>query len=149
MLCYRPTLKDRARQLRSNLTESESRLWSRLRGKQLLGVQFYRQKPIGNYVVDFFAPKAKLVIEVDGSQHRQADELHRDKTRDASFADLGLKVLRFNSREVMSETDAVVEVIYRRIAGFLNPEIPPSSFPPLEKGHFSCIPPLEKGGRGI
>ena len=53
------------------MTDSENVLWLRLRRKQLLGVQFYHQKPIGNYVVDFFAPRARLVVEVDGSQHME------------------------------------------------------------------------------
>jgi very-short-patch-repair endonuclease len=56
MLKYNANLKDKARQLRKNLTDSEKALWSRLRNKQLLGVQFYRQKPIGEHIVDFFAP---------------------------------------------------------------------------------------------
>ena len=120
MLHYRAGNKDKARQLRKNLTDSESALWSRVRGKQLLGVQFYRQKPIGLYIVDFFAPRAKLVIEVDGSQHRQVDHLQRDELRDSYLADLGLKVMRFNSSEVLRETDAVVAVIYRTIAEQLN-----------------------------
>ncbi len=63
MLRYNQNLKNRARQLRKNLTDSEKALWSRLRGKQVLGVQFYRQKPIGGYIVDFYAPTANLVIE--------------------------------------------------------------------------------------
>jgi very-short-patch-repair endonuclease len=132
ILRYRTDTKEKARQLRRNLTDSESILWSRVRGKQLLGVQFYRQKPIGNYIVDFFAPRAKLVIEVDGSQHRREDNLQRDEFRDAYLADLGLKVLRFNSSEVLKETDAVVEVIYRAIVERLDSEIPPD--PPLQKG---------------
>ena len=68
MLNYNANLKDKARQLRKNLTDSERALWSRLRNKQILNIQFYRQKPIGEYIVDFFAPRAKLVVEVDGSQ---------------------------------------------------------------------------------
>ena len=59
---YRGDLKYKARQLRKNMTESERVLWSRVRGKQLSGIQFYRQKPIGDYIVDFYAPKAKLVL---------------------------------------------------------------------------------------
>jgi very-short-patch-repair endonuclease len=59
MLRYTADLKGQARELRKKLTDSESALWSRLRGKQLMGIQFYRQKPIGQYVVDFFAPRAK------------------------------------------------------------------------------------------
>src|SRR3989339_275778 len=124
MLHYRPNLKDKARQLRSNLTESERVLWSRLRGKQLLGMQFYRQKPIQNYIVDFFAPKVKLVIEVDGSQHRKEDESQKDKIRDKSLAALGLTVMRFDSNAVLNETNAVADAIYKRIADFLNSQIP-------------------------
>jgi very-short-patch-repair endonuclease len=120
MLHYRASNIDKARQLRRNLTDSESALWSRVRGKQLVGVQFYRQKPIGNCIVDFFAPRAKLVIEVDGSQPRQEDSLQRDELRNAYFEDLGVKVLRFNSSEVLRETDAVVAVIYRAIGDQLN-----------------------------
>ena len=120
MLRYRESNRDKARQLRKNLTDSESTLWSRVRGKQLLGVQFYRQKPIGDYIVDFFAPRVKLVIEVDGSQHRQQDNLQRDELRDECLADLGLKVLRFNSSAVLKEIDFVVAVIYRAIADQLN-----------------------------
>ena len=113
MLRYKAYLKDKARQLRSNMTDSERVLWSRLRGKQLLGVQFYRQKPIGEYIVDFFAPKTKLVVEVDGSQHMEGKQAETDKHRDKYLASVGLKVLRFNSREILRQTDAVVEVIHR------------------------------------
>jgi len=95
------------------MTESEQVLWARLRGKQILRVQFYRQKPIGNYIVDFFAPKTRLVIEVDGSQHMKKSNSKRDKDRDTYLAGLGIKVLRFNSREVLKYTDEVVEVIFR------------------------------------
>jgi very-short-patch-repair endonuclease len=132
MLKYNAHLKDKARQLRKNLTDSEAALWSRLRNKQLLGIQFYRQKPIGEYIVDFFAPRAKLVVEVDGSQHMEGDQALKDRARDGYMVLLGLKVLRFNSREVLKESDAVVEAIYRIAAEQLNAEIPPG--PPLSKG---------------
>ena len=115
ILLYNGKLKNRARVLRKNMTESERELWSRLRGKQLLGVQFYRQKPIGNFIVDFFAPKAKLVVEVDGSQHAEEDNRSRDKHLDEYLASRGFKVLRFNSREVLNRTDSVVNSIYRSI----------------------------------
>ncbi len=83
MLQYNRTLKHKARRLRKNMTDTERLLWSRLRRKQILGVQFYRQKPIGNYIVDFYAPKMKLVVEVDGSQHLEEKHLEEDKRRDA------------------------------------------------------------------
>jgi very-short-patch-repair endonuclease len=115
ILLYKSKLKNRARVLRKNMTESERELCSRLRGKQLLGVQFYCQKPIGNFIVDFFAPKAKLVVEVDGSQHAEEDNRSRDKHRDEYLASRGFKVLRFNSREVLNRTDSVLNSIYRSI----------------------------------
>ena len=126
MLPYSRNLKHRARRLRKNLTDSEQVLWSRLRRKQLLGIQFYRQRPIGKYIVDYFAPKAKLVVEVDGSQHMQGDHAIKDKERDAYLANLGLQVLRYNNRQVLLETDAVVEAIYCTMVERLNIEIPPS-----------------------
>ena len=132
MLPYKGNLKYNARRLRRNMTDGEQVLWSSLRGKQLLGVQFYRQKPIGDYIVDFFAPKAKLVVEVDGSQHMQGDHATKDKRRDAYFASLGLRVLRFDSRQVLRETDAVAEAIFQAMAMYLNIEIPP--IPPFPKG---------------
>ena len=119
MLKYNPQLKSKARHLRKHMTDSERKLWSHLRGRQLLGVQFYRQKPIGDYIVDFFAPKAKLVIEVDGSQHKESRQAEKDKDRDDFLAYAGLKVLRFNSNEVLMQTDEVVEVIYRTMVGRL------------------------------
>jgi very-short-patch-repair endonuclease len=132
MLRDKSQLKYHARQLRKDMTDSERILWSRLRGKQLLGVQFYRQKPIGNYIVDFFAPKTKVVVEVDGSQHLEGEQAERDGHRDDYLAGVGLQILRFNSREVVEETDAVVKVIHRTMAEQLPKKIP--LVPPLRKG---------------
>ncbi len=115
MLKYNPKLKGNARQFRQTLTDSEHVLWQRLRGKQLSEVQFYRQKPIGNYIVDFYAPKVKLVIEIDGSQHFEAPHAERDRERDGYLGRLGLMVLRINSRQVLKETEAVVEFIFQTI----------------------------------
>ena len=124
ILPYNSGLKQPARHLRKNMTDSEQVLWSRLRGKQLLGAQFYRQKPIGNFVVDFFAPKTNLVVEVDGSQHLEEDNANKDKNRDLYLARRGIRVLRFNSREVLKDTDAVVEAIYRTMEKRLNQKSP-------------------------
>ncbi|MCB1776936.1 MAG: endonuclease domain-containing protein [Candidatus Competibacteraceae bacterium] len=113
MLKYNPKLKDHARVLRSEMTDCEQRLWSRLRRKQVLGVQFYRQKPIGNYIADFYAPKVSLVVEVDGSQHLEPEQVDHDQQRTAFLESQGLRVLRFDNREVLQELDGVMEVIYR------------------------------------
>ena len=120
MLQYNPNLKHISRRLRGELTESEQALWLHLRRKLMLGVQFYRQKPIGNYIVDFYAPKARLVIEVDGSQHLDASHAQNDAWRDEYLTSQGLIVLRFNNLQVLKERDAVLEVIHRTLEGRLN-----------------------------
>ncbi len=130
MIPYRRDLKTIARSLRANMTDSEQALWTRLRGKQLKGVQFYRQRPIGNSIVDFYAPKAKLVVEVDGSQHFTSENIKKDEIRPTELEKQGLRILRFNNLEVLQQIDAVIEVIFEAL-----PEprkIPPS--PPLAKG---------------
>jgi len=131
-LKYDSNLKEKARNLRKNPTDSENALWSCLRNKQLLGVQFYRQKPIGEHIVDLYAPKANLVIEIDGFQHQEGDHVRKDRRRDGYLSALGLKVLRFNSSEVLKENDGVVEVIYRTIAEQLVQKSPLT--PPFSKG---------------
>ncbi|OGT98758.1 MAG: endonuclease [Geobacteraceae bacterium GWB2_52_12] len=113
MLEYSKNLKQPSRELRSAMTEAERKLWSFLRGKQIFGIQFYRQKPIGPYIVDFYAPAARLVIELDGSQHFEPDHARRDAARDASLATQGLLVLRFDNRQALIETAAVVAEINR------------------------------------
>ena len=106
--------------MRKNMTDSERTLWSRLRGKQVFGVQVYRQKPLGEYIVDFFIPKAKLVIEVDGSQHSASENAEKDRKRDAYMKGVGLQILRFKSNAVLKETNAVVNVIARAVRERLN-----------------------------
>ncbi len=113
---YNRKLKNFARTLRSNMTEAERHLWYRLRNKQVAGTQFYRQKPLLSFVVDFFSPRAKLVIELDGAQHFEQEYLVRDKERDTQLADIGLKVLRFDDRQVLLETDAVMDVIFQVVS---------------------------------
>lgn len=117
MLNYNRPLKKFARRLRGHMTDAEERLWFRVRRKQIGGVQFYRQKPIGAFIVDFYAPVAKLVIEVDGSQHFTANGRISDAIRDAYLRSVGLEVLRFDDRQVLLETDAVLEVVWRSVVG--------------------------------
>jgi very-short-patch-repair endonuclease len=116
MLKYNPALKQNARALRINMTDAEQRLWLRLRRKQLLGVQFYRQKPIGDYIVDFYAPQAGLVVEVDGSQHLEAVQRERDEQRSTFLEEQGLRVLCFDNRQVLQELDRVIEMIFMEVA---------------------------------
>ena len=128
MLPYQSTLKHVSQQLRREMTVAERMLWSRLRGKQLLGTLFYRQKPIGNYIVDFYCPAAHVVVEVDGGQHFEPENITKDTKRTAYFHVLKLTVLRFDNRQVLTQLEDVVAEVYRVIAD----KIPPS--PPFSKG---------------
>jgi very-short-patch-repair endonuclease len=115
-LKYNPTLKQKARSLRTAMTDCEAIIWCRLRRKQVLGVQFYRQKPLGHYIVDFYAPKAKLVVEVDGSQHTNVEHVTKDARRDAYLTGRGMRVLRFNDLQVLREIEAVMQEVFQAIA---------------------------------
>ena len=112
MLSYNKSLKQILRNLRRNMTDAETLLWSKLRGKQLKRYQFYRQKIIGNYIVDFYCPKSKLVIEVDGGQHYSAEGKEKDKRRDDYMTREEITVLGFSDREVLGNLDAVLEKIW-------------------------------------
>ncbi len=112
---YNRKLKHLSRVLRKNMTQSEIALWSRLRRKQLKERQFYRQRIIGNYIVDFFCPSAKLIVQVDGDQHLTEQGLKEDAEQDDYMKGVGLKVLRFSSAEVLSNTDGVVSEIYEAL----------------------------------
>lgn len=102
---YNKNLKLPSRDLRCNMTDAEQLLWQRLRRKQILGLQFYRQKPILNFIVDFYCAATNLVIECDGGQH-YTDEV---------LVQLGLKVLRFDNGQVIGEIDGVVEQICKKL----------------------------------
>ena len=110
---YNKNLKQLSRDLRNNMTDAEKRLWSKLRAKQILGLQFYRQKPLLNFIVDFYCPAANLVIECDGGQHFTDEGLEADRVRDEILVELGLVVLRFSNRQVLTEIDGVIELIFQ------------------------------------
>lgn len=112
---YNHNLKRFSRELRSNLTDAERFLWSRLRGKQLCGFQWYRQKPLASYIVDFYCPRARLVIEVDGGQHYDESSITRDKERDTKLCMLGLTVLRFTNTDILHCIDGVVMQIEKSL----------------------------------
>jgi len=128
------------------MTDAEQLLWSRVRRKQILGVQFYRQKPIGPFIVDFHAPAAGLVIEVDGGQHYEDEHRRKDTERDAALTTLGLMVLRYDNLQVLKELDAVVEHIYLVVQERIEAN-PPKS--PFYKGGLSSTPLYKRGAGGI
>jgi very-short-patch-repair endonuclease len=94
------------------MTDAENMLWLKLRRKQLKGHQFYRQKIIGKYIVDFYCPKANLVIELDGGQHYSEDSQAKDRTRDDILGEMGIKVLRFSDRDIFENIGGVMERIW-------------------------------------
>ncbi len=139
MHTYKSTLKKPSRSLRKNMTDAEQLLWKHIRRKQIIGIQFNRQKPILNYIVDFYAAKAKLVIEIDGSQHLEENNKIKDIERDKDLNSVGLTILRFDNRQVLTETESVLQEIYGVVAKMTDitesstsEQIPPS--PPLIKG---------------
>jgi len=129
ILKYNPKLKDRSRALRKKMTEAEVKLWTCIRKKQVADLQFHRQRPIGNYIVDFYCPDAKLVIEVDGGQHYQNEGREYDKERDAFLKGLELKVLRFSNLDVLKNIAGVMDRI-EQVMGEDKSHSPPSKGDP-------------------
>jgi len=101
-------------QLRKNMTPEELKLWQYLR-KEQLGVKFRRQNSIGPYIVDFYSPKIKLVIEVDGTQHYTKTGLEYDEIRENYMKSLKIKTLRFKNKEIRKEIEFVIETIKKEI----------------------------------
>jgi very-short-patch-repair endonuclease len=104
--------KERARELRRNMTEAERRLWALLRRKKLAGHRFRRQAPIGPYYADFFCPRARLIIEVDGTFHGDKEQNERDEVRARWLEARGCRVIRFWNKHVFMYPDRVIDTIY-------------------------------------
>ena len=113
---YNPRMKELAKQLRKNSTLAEVLLWRKLKGKQMLGYDFHRQKPIENYIVDFFCPRLNLVIEIDGQSHDFKSKM--DAKRQNDLENMGLDVLRFSEGEVRHKMNDVLFTIEQWIRGF-------------------------------
>jgi very-short-patch-repair endonuclease len=101
----------RARDLRRNQTDAETKLWYQLRAKRLEAYRFRRQFPIGNFIVDFCCKEHRLVIELDGSQHSEAEALARDKRRTLALEAKGYRVMRFWNNDVLQNVAGVIDAI--------------------------------------
>jgi very-short-patch-repair endonuclease len=132
-LPYNPQLVARARQMRKNPTVAEKKLWHEF--LRTYKPRFLRQRPIDNYIVDFYCAQLKLVIEIDGDIHFTDEGLEYDEKRTRLLEGYGLKVMRFTNTEVLENFAAVCAAIEG---------IPP---PPIDKGAFQ-IPPFVRGARG-
>lgn len=125
-----------ARELRKNMTAAEKELWMCLRNKGFCGYTFRRQHAIKFYIADFYCHQLKLVIEVDGSVHEDAEVKEHDQNRDAELRNLGLMVIRFTNREVTEDMEYVLQTISRVVEVIQGLNHPP----PLD--------PLPHGGGG-
>jgi len=100
-----------AKSLKKRTTDTEQLLWRHLRAKHFGGLKFRRQQPIGTYIVDFVCFEKKIIVELDGGQHAQSEEMQNDSIRDQWFEAQGYKILRFWDNEVLTNTRGVLEVI--------------------------------------
>jgi very-short-patch-repair endonuclease len=107
----RKELKPRRKELRSNLTYAEVFFWQQVKDRQLDGRKFRRQTSIGSYIVDFYCPEEKLVIELDGEVHFNEEAIKYDEDRTKYIESLGLKVIRFENNEVLKNTEYVLNEI--------------------------------------
>ncbi|MCK5723414.1 MAG: endonuclease domain-containing protein [Gammaproteobacteria bacterium] len=106
---YNPKLKQIAKNLRNNSTLSEVLLWQHLKDKKMKGYDFHRQKPIGNYIIDFFCSDLMLAIEIDGISHD--DKINKDIKRQKQIENFGISFLRFDDIDVKKNIKGVVVAI--------------------------------------
>jgi len=121
---YKHKLVERAKYLRNNSTPAEKLLWTKLKKKQMYGYVFHRQKPIDNYIVDFFCRELMLAIEIDGFSHDGKYEY--DRKRQRRLESLGIHVIRFLEKEVIKDLDNVL----RHIDGWITENAEPTPTPP-------------------
>jgi very-short-patch-repair endonuclease len=101
-------MKERRQELRREMTEPERLLWTRIRNRQIYGCKFRRQFSICAYVVDFYSPEIKLVVEIDGPSHDSADAIDYDKNRQEEIESLGIRIVKFTNKDVLSNLDMVI-----------------------------------------
>lgn len=106
---------ERCRTLRRNQTDAEKKLWTILRNRQLNGIKFRRQFPVGRYILDFYCSEYKFAIEADGSQHYELMGKKRDALREEELKKLGVEIIRFGDQDILTNIDGVYEAILKTI----------------------------------
>ncbi|MCH8063301.1 MAG: endonuclease domain-containing protein [Chloroflexi bacterium] len=109
----RPSEKEKRRLLRNNMPNAETVIWTRLKGKQLLGYKFRRQYSVDRYIVDFYCPELKLAVEIDGDSHYQKGSEDNDRRRQAFIESFGIQFLRFTNEDVFKNLEGVIETVRR------------------------------------
>ena len=112
---------DYCRKLRKDQTDAERKLWLVLRNRQLSGVKFRRQFPIGRYILDFYSSEYKLGIEADGGQHYEDEGKNYDELRTNELAKHGVRIVRFSDSDILNNIDGVYEIIQGVIENKINP----------------------------
>jgi very-short-patch-repair endonuclease len=129
-LPFNPNLKERARELRKAGNLAEIIFWKQVRNKQFLGLDFDRQKIVGNYIVDFYCKELGVVVEIDGDSHNE--KMEYDAKRDEYLKSLGLKVYHVRAEDVLNNIEGVMK--------FLETELTP-----LRDGNVTPLTPLQEG----
>lgn len=117
-----PNLKSFRKDLRSNLTPAEAKLWSYLQSSKLENRKFRRQHSIENYILDFYCPSEKIAIELDGDTHNTLAQREADKTRDQFLNSIGIKVLRFENKMVFENSNSILNAIKKEFGWQKNEE---------------------------
>ena len=138
ILPYNKALKELARKLRKNMTASEKLLWNELKGKKISGFDFDRQRPIDNYIVDFYCKDLMLVIEIDGIVHDNEEAEEKDKARQEKLESLDVRFLRFKDEDVKTDLSEVVRAITNWVELHKNDQPGIITHPPTpsEEGEF-------------
>jgi very-short-patch-repair endonuclease len=108
---YNPILKELAKKLRQNMTFTEVKLWNELKNGKMLGYDFDRQRPIGNFIVDFYCKDLLLALEIDGITHRDEKAILKDRTRQIELETLGVNFLRFDALLIVNKVESVLKEI--------------------------------------
>src|SRR5688572_12181023 len=154
-----PRLLRFAREMRHEMTNAEKRIWGRVRDRRLSGFKFRRQVPVDGVITDFYCEEAKLVVELDGGQHKEPDEAEYDRLRDQALHRMGVAVLRFWDNDALKNTDPVLERILETLLARTTaaPSPPPSTegrgserpISPSPALNETALPPSPSGrGRG-
>ena len=134
--------RTRARKLRRDMTDAERIIWNGIRAHRMLGMNFRRQTPIGPFIVDFVCHTAWLIIEIDGGQHYEAENMKRDAQRDAFLVSKGYQILRFSNHDVMTNRQGVLETIATAIVHAPSPPLP------RKRGREQAVPVARPGPIG-
>ncbi len=146
---YSKKILEYAQELRNNTTNAEKFLWYFLKNRQMLGVKFRRQAPIGNYIVDFVSFEEKIIIELDGGQHNENNAILYDNERTKFLNSVGYRVLRFWDNEVFKNIGGVLESIYNSIAPHQNSSgvlTPPQGWSEAPRQNSSGVLTPPQGG---